>query len=84
MGVYNKIPLSCNGHSDENLSLLVKKPLMDLLFILCKHSVHILNCKAVNNHQNKNVTILKKYQIFLEPLKYSKQSKYNCVASIDV
>ena len=29
MGVYDKEPLSCYGHRDENGSLLVKKPLME-------------------------------------------------------
>ena len=50
MGVYDKEPLSCNGHSDKNISYLVKKPLMETLFILFKHLVHLLNCMAVSNH----------------------------------
>ena len=27
MGVYDKEPLSCNGHSNKNISKLVKKPI---------------------------------------------------------
>ena len=45
--------MTCNGHSVKNISLLVKKPKMELLFILYEHLVHLLNYKAVNNHQNK-------------------------------
>ena len=30
-GVYDKEPLSYNGHSDKNISELVKKPLMAFL-----------------------------------------------------
>ena len=34
MGVYDKGPLSCNGHSDKNISLLVKKPLNEVVIHL--------------------------------------------------
>ena len=50
MEVYDKEPLSCPGHSDQNIFLLVKKPFMELLFILYKPLARLLNCKAVNNH----------------------------------
>ena len=50
MGLYDKESLSCNGHSDKNISELVKKPLTKFLFILYEPLVHLLNCKAVNNH----------------------------------
>ena len=33
MGVYDKEPLSCNGHSDENISEFVKKHIKELLSI---------------------------------------------------
>ena len=55
MGVYDEEPLSCNGHSDKNISLLLKKPLMEFLFILYKPFVHSLNCKAVNNHSESKM-----------------------------
>ena len=45
MGVHNKT-LSINGHSDQNISQLVKKPWTEMLFILHKYLVHLLNCKA--------------------------------------
>ena len=39
MGVYDKEPLSCNGDSDKNFSELVKRPYMELLFILNKYLI---------------------------------------------
>ena len=59
MGIYDKEPLSCNGHSNKNISESVKKPLMEFLFILYKHLVHLLSCRAVHNHPK-----LKKCHIF--------------------
>ena len=50
MGVYQKEPLSCPDHTDKNIFELVKKPQMELLFMLYKPLVCLLNCKAVNNH----------------------------------
>ena len=50
MGVYDKEPLPCNGHSDKNISKLFKKPYMELLFILYKSLIHLLSSKAVKNH----------------------------------
>ena len=49
---------------------------MELLFILYKSLVHLLNCKAVKNHP--------KYQIFLDRLKDSFQIKHNCMKTFDV
>ena len=43
MGVYDKEPLSCNGQSDKNIFSLVKKPLIELLFISYKPLAYLLN-----------------------------------------
>ena len=50
MGVYDKEPLSCNSHSDKNISELVKRPYMELLFILYKSLIRLLSSKAAKNH----------------------------------
>ena len=64
---YDKKPLTCNDLSDKNDHKSVKKTYMELLFILNKPLVRLLNCKAVNSHPKfkKNVTIFGKYRIFL-------------------
>ena len=38
--LHNRKPLSCNGHSEKNISLKVKKTKMELLFMIYKTIVH--------------------------------------------
>ena len=49
MRVYDKEPLSCNANSDQNVSFLIKSSYMELLFILYKPLVCLLNCNALKN-----------------------------------
>ena len=58
---------------------------MEFLFILYKPIVHLLNCKAVNNHPKLKMSpFFGKYKIFPERLKDTTQSKYNFVKTFDV
>ena len=59
---------------------------MELLFILNKPLVRLLNCKAVNSHPNffKNATIFGKYRIFLQRLKTVHKSKHNYVKTFHI
>ena len=59
---YEKKPLTCNGQSDKSNYKSVKNPKMELLFILNKPLVRLLNCKAANRHPK----FLKKISQFLE------------------
>ena len=63
--MYDKEPLSCNGHSDENIPVFIKNHLMELLFILNKYLICLLSCKAVKNHAK-----YKKKSQFLENLRF--------------
>ena len=55
----------------------------ELLFILYKPLVHLLNYKAVTTKHNRKCHIFGKHKIFLVQLKNSTESKYNCVKTFD-
>ena len=63
-GVYDKKTLSCNGHSDKNISYYFQKPLIKLLLILYKLLLYLINLKAVNNHP------ISKMSQFLENVRF--------------
>ena len=63
IGVYDKQPLPCNDHSDQNLYLLDRKTSIDLLFNLYKPLGHILICKA-KTYSHKCNHFLRKHMIF--------------------